>query len=62
LGEFLVAAKTIAPVFTGLIGAWLHAKYGRKVKLKYKDLQVEATTVEEVERLVRPILEREKKK
>jgi hypothetical protein len=62
LGEFLVVAKTIAPVFTGLVGAWLHAKYGRKVKLKYKDLEVEATTVEEVERLVKPILKREKKK
>jgi hypothetical protein len=30
--------------------------------LKYKDLQVEAKTVEEVERLVNLVLERSKKK
>jgi hypothetical protein len=63
LGEFLVVAKALStPALAGLVGAWLRGKYGRKVKLKYKDLQVEATTVEDVERLVKLIQEREKKK
>ncbi len=62
LGEFLAVAKTISPALAGLVGAWLHAKYGRKVKLKYKNLQVEATKVEEVERLVKLISDGRKKK
>ena len=63
LGEFVVVAKALStPALAGLVGAWLCGKYGRKVKLKYKDLRVEATTVEEVERLVKLIREREKKK
>ena len=61
LGEFLAVAKTISPALAGLVGAWLHAKYGRKVKLKYKNLQVEATNVEEVERMVKLVRERGKK-
>jgi len=61
LGEFLVVVKTISPVLTALVGAWLHAKFGRKVKLKYKDIQVEAATVEDVERLIKLVLERGKK-
>ncbi len=52
LGEFGIVAKTIGPLLTGLIGAWLHARYGRKVKLKFEDIEVEATTIEDVERLI----------
>ena len=61
LGEFLAVAKTISPALAAIIGAWLHAKYSRKVKLKYKELQVEARTVEEVERVVKLVRERLKK-
>ena len=50
MGEFLVAAKSVAPLLSGLLGAWLRGKSGRRVKLKYKDLQIEATTVEDVEK------------
>lgn len=61
LGEFLVAAKSVAPLLSGLFGAWLRGKFGRRVKLKYKDLQIEATTVEDVEKLFALVAKHRKK-
>jgi hypothetical protein len=60
LGEFYAVVKTVSPAFAGLIGVWLQKKYGRKVKLKYKDVQIEATTVDDVEKLIKLVREREK--
>jgi hypothetical protein len=34
------------------VGAWLHARYGRRVRLKVGELEAEAQTVKEVERLL----------
>lgn len=61
LGEFYAIVKTVSPLLTVSLGAWLHKRYGRKVKLKFKDVQIEATTVEEVEKLIKLVKEREKK-
>src|SRR6185312_15222760 len=49
LGSFTIGlGKAIAlPVCTA-VGAWLHAKYGRRVRLKIGELEAEAQTVEEV--------------
>jgi hypothetical protein len=44
---------SLAPVLGGLIGAWLQAKYRRKVRLKIGEIEAEAQTVEEVEKLFR---------
>ena len=53
LGEFgVVLGKSLATILPAAIGAWLHAKYGRKVRLKIDDIEVEAQTVEEVEQLL----------
>jgi hypothetical protein len=41
-----------APAATALIGAWLQARHGRKVRLKVGDVEAEAATVQEVEQLL----------
>ena len=51
-----VFAPYIAAI-AGVVGAWLHAKYGRKARLKIGDVEAEAQTVEEVERLLAHALE-----
>lgn len=51
LGEFSANPE----VWTGAMGAisgWLIARQGRKVRVKFGDTEVEAGTVEEVERLL----------
>jgi hypothetical protein len=53
LGDFTVKLAAIAgPALGTGIGAWLHAKYGRKVRLKIGDIEAEAQTREEVEKLL----------
>jgi len=53
LGDFLIKfAPTVGPVLAAAGGAWLHAKYGRKIRLKIGDIEAEAQTVEEVEKLL----------
>jgi hypothetical protein len=47
-------------VLTGLLGAWLYKKYGRKIRLEFNDLKVKATSVEEIERLLRVAQEGER--
>lgn len=43
---------TLGPMLGTAIGAWLHARYGRKVRLKIGEIEAEAQTVEEVETLL----------
>jgi hypothetical protein len=42
----------LGPVIGGVAGAWFHARYGRKVRLKVGELEAEAQTIEEVEKLL----------
>ena len=53
-GEFtlIVTALTVAG---SALGAWFTSRYGKKVKLKIGDVEAEAPTVEEVERLLRQV-------
>ena len=53
LGEFGIVTTSVSPVLSRLIGAWLHAKCGRKVKLKFGDVMMEAATAEEAEKLIK---------
>ncbi|MGH9345479.1 MAG: hypothetical protein ACRD19_17160 [Terriglobia bacterium] len=46
----LVSVLT-API-SGLTGAWLHAKYGRKMRLKVGEIEVEAQTYKEIKELL----------
>jgi len=47
-------AAVVGPVLGTGIGAWLRGRYGRKVRVKVgaNEIEVEAQTVEEVERLI----------
>jgi hypothetical protein len=45
-------AATLGPMLGTAVGAWLHAKYGRKVRLKIGDIEAEAQTMQEVETLL----------
>ena len=54
LGDFTIKlVATVGPALGTLIGAWLHARYGRKVRLKIGDIEAEAQNVEQVEKLLR---------
>ncbi len=58
LGELLLqAAATIGPIVGTAVGVWLQGKYGRKVRLKIGEIEAEAQTVEEVEKLIDRALE-----
>ncbi|PRE09674.1 hypothetical protein C6P78_27665 [Burkholderia multivorans] len=52
-GEIAVLIQAVSPVLTGILGAWLQSKAGRKVRLKIGDIEVEAGTVQEAEQLLR---------
>jgi len=45
----------IGPALCAEVGAWLHARYGRKVRLKIseKEIEVDAQTIGQVEELLR---------
>jgi uncharacterized protein (DUF697 family) len=46
-GEFIVTLAPIAgPAFAAVLGAWLQARYGRKVRVKFDDAEMEAQTPE----------------
>ncbi len=49
--QLAIQAKTLGPEFVVVVVAWLHGRSGRKAKLKVGDIQLEATTREDVERL-----------
>ncbi len=51
-GEIAVLIQSVSPVLTGILGAWLQSKAGRKVRLKVGDIEVEASTVDEVKQLL----------
>ena len=53
VGEFIVTlAPTIGPMLGTILGAWLQARYGRKVRVKFDDVEIEAQTPEQVETLL----------
>ena len=58
VGDFITKlAAIVGPAFGMGVGAWLHARYGRRVRLKVGDIEAEAQTLEEVEKLLTHALE-----
>ena len=53
VGEFIIPlASTLDPMFGAELGAWLQAQYGRKVRVKFDDVEIEAQTPEQAETLL----------
>jgi hypothetical protein len=53
LAHFVVPiAQIVIPVLGGVLGGWLQGRAGRKVRLKTGDIEAEARTPEEVEKLL----------
>lgn len=54
LGQFLVVAgPAVAAAISAVSAAWLQGRFGRKARLKVGDIEAEARTLEEVEKLVK---------
>jgi hypothetical protein len=57
LPEFIVAIKVLGPPVIAALataaGAWVQARYGRKVRLKIGEVEAEARTVAEVKELLK---------
>jgi hypothetical protein len=47
-----LAHSPLAGVIAAAVGAWLHARYGRKVRLRVGDIEVEAQSERQVRRLL----------
>jgi hypothetical protein len=57
LPEFVVGLQALATpaalsALSGALGAWLQARYGRKVRLKIGDIEAEGRSLAEVEKLL----------
>jgi hypothetical protein len=60
-GAFTVQVlPALVPVVCTLLGAWLRGRYDRRVRLKVGDIEAEAQTVEDVEKLLRRAQELQK--
>ena len=62
LPEFVLAIRTLASspavaAIGGALGAWLAARYGRKVRLKIGDIEAEARTQKEIDELLKKAIE-----
>jgi hypothetical protein len=53
VGEYIITPVPIlGPAFGTVLGAWLQARYGRKLRVKFDDIEIEAQTPEQVETLI----------
>ncbi|MFT3687959.1 hypothetical protein [Paenirhodobacter sp.] len=52
LNEFTIMAKELGPAAITAIGGWFVGRLGRKARLRVGDIEVEAGSVKEVEKLL----------
>lgn len=51
-GDFLTHLSALGTPVGALVGSWITARLGRKVRIKVGDIEVEAATVKEAETLI----------
>ena len=52
-GDFVLKlVSSVGPVLGVAVGSWLRGRYGRKVRLKIDGIEAEASTPEDVEKLL----------
>ena len=51
-GDFLIVVQTLGPAAFTYLGVWIQSRLGRKVRIKIGDIEVEAATAQEAERLL----------
>lgn len=53
MGEFLIPlGQIVGPFLGGIIVAWIQGRAGRKLRLKVGDIELEASTPKDLERLL----------
>jgi hypothetical protein len=58
VGEYLIPlAQAVGPMLGGALVAWLKGQSGRKVRVRIGELEIEARTVDDIEKLLRKIME-----
>lgn len=56
-GEIVALLQAVSPVLTGLLGAWLQSRAGRKLRLKFDDIEVEANNAQEIANMLQQVRE-----
>ena len=56
-GEIALFLQSVSPVLTGILGAWLQSRAGRKLRLKFDDIEVEANNPQEVTDMLQNVAE-----
>ena len=56
-GEIALLLQAVSPVLTGILGAWLQSRAGRKLRLKFDDIEIEANNPQEVTDLLQQVQE-----
>lgn len=51
-GDFTVVVQTMGPAAFTVLGVWIQSRLGRKVRIKIGDIEVEAGSAVEAERLL----------
>jgi hypothetical protein len=52
-GTFVIGMITgLSPILVNFVAVWLHGRSGRKVRLKVDEIEAEAQTIQEVEKLL----------
>lgn len=59
-GAFAIAKETL-PIVLGLLVVWIQSRKGRKVRIKNREMEVEAPTVRELRKILRSVNQRKKK-
>jgi hypothetical protein len=56
-GEIALLLQAVSPVLTGILGAWLQSRVGRKLRLKFDGIEIEANNAQEVTDMLQQVRE-----